>query len=704
MASLIDGFEYDVFISYRHNDNRSGWVTDFVNALQEELAATIKEPLSIYFDKNPHDGLLETHSVDKSLEGKLKCLIFIPILSQTYCDSKSFAWQHEFCAFNKLAGEDRLGRDIRLRNGNVASRILPVKIHDLEVEDKAGIEQEIGGALRAIEFIYREPGVNRPLKPSDRKAENLNKTDYQNQVNKTAHAIKEIIAAMKSGSEDKQGRLEKVITQPSKKVRRAGAITAIGLFLISLAGYWSYPLFIPEDSEVEKSIAVLPFVNMSNDPEQEYFSDGLSEELLNVLAKIPELKVIGRTSSFSFKGKNEDLRSIGQKLEVCYILEGSVRKSGNTVRITAQMVETENGSHLWSETFDRQLVDIFSVQDEIANQVVGQLRLRIPGLARAHGTANPEAYNLYLESLYVGQKQLPGFREKQIELLERAVAIDSTDARLWAELAEVYSYWSIGTAMGTRAEQVQRVRSTVEKALRLEPNLAKAHYVLGRLYLDFYWDWAKAEASFKRAEALGKEYLWSMAELNMTLGKYRSGLAQAEQALETDRLNATKWEEVGWFYLTLGDPKKAQEYVERAIELNPNLEDAYLTLCDAYLLQGDPEKALSSLDQVKDKNFNRSLFRYSHVYWLKGDTAKSNDYLRRLLESDRQADNAINLADVYALRGDEDEAFRWLEVAYERRHPALRLLKIFWGFRALQGPRKEALLRKMNLPLENPDD
>src|SRR6187399_2866252 len=132
MPAIVSGFEYDIFISYRHNDNRSGWVTEFVKALEEELAATVKEPLSIYFDKNPHDGLLETHNVAKSLEGKLKCLIFIPIISQTYCDSKSFAWEHEFCVFNRLSHIDQFGRDIKLSNGNVASRILPVKIHELD--------------------------------------------------------------------------------------------------------------------------------------------------------------------------------------------------------------------------------------------------------------------------------------------------------------------------------------------------------------------------------------------------------------------------------------------------------------------------------------------------------------------------------------------------------------------------------------------
>ena len=169
MPSILSGFEHDIFISYRHNDNRSGWVTKFVKSLQEELASTIKDSVSVYFDSNPRDGLLETHNVDKSLEGKLKCLIFIPIISQTYCDPKSFAWQHEFCVFNKMTKEDQFRRDIELSNGNVASRILPIKIHDLDAEDKTLLENELGGGLGAIEFIYKEHGVNRPSNHLTRK-------------------------------------------------------------------------------------------------------------------------------------------------------------------------------------------------------------------------------------------------------------------------------------------------------------------------------------------------------------------------------------------------------------------------------------------------------------------------------------------------------------------------------------------------------
>src|SRR5258706_15653685 len=161
MPSLITGYEYDIFISYRQKDNKGDhWVTEFVNALETELEATFKEDISIYFDANAHDGLLETHNVDKSLEDKLKCLIFVPIISQTYCDPKSFAWQHEFCEFNKLSRADRLGGDVKLSNGNVASRILPIRIHELDAADKVTIENEIGGVLRAIDFIYKEAGVN----------------------------------------------------------------------------------------------------------------------------------------------------------------------------------------------------------------------------------------------------------------------------------------------------------------------------------------------------------------------------------------------------------------------------------------------------------------------------------------------------------------------------------------------------------------
>ena len=210
MPGLIPGYEYDIFISYRQKDNKyDGWVTEFVDHLKREIEATFKEDVSIYFDENPHDGLLEIYNVDKSLETKLKSLIFMPVISQTYCDTNSYAWQNEFVVFNKMASADPIGRDVKLAGGNVCSRIIPIKIHDLDVSDTELIENEMGCRLRSIDFIYSSAGVNRPLKPDDNPDKNLNKTFYRDQVNKVANTVKEIIYGLHP---DEKKRLIKTYT------------------------------------------------------------------------------------------------------------------------------------------------------------------------------------------------------------------------------------------------------------------------------------------------------------------------------------------------------------------------------------------------------------------------------------------------------------------------------------------------------------
>jgi Tol biopolymer transport system component len=218
MASLIPGYEYDIFISYRQKDNKyDGWVTEFVDNLKKELEATFKEEISVYFDINPHDGLLETHDVDASLKEKLKCLIFIPIISRTYCDPKSFAWDHEFKAFVEMASMDAFGLKVKLYNGNVAMRVLPVLIHELDVKDIKLCESLIGGALRGIDFIYKTTGVNRPLRASeDHPQANLYKTFYRDQINKVANAIKEIMVALNSDKKAEMTELNDVVDKEQK--------------------------------------------------------------------------------------------------------------------------------------------------------------------------------------------------------------------------------------------------------------------------------------------------------------------------------------------------------------------------------------------------------------------------------------------------------------------------------------------------------
>jgi len=211
MPSILKDFTYDIFISYRHNDNvYDQWVTEFVERLRKELVATVKDKLTIFFDENPEDGLLETHQVNPSISDKIKALIFIPIVSQTYCDPKSFAWNNEFLLFSQAASEDRFGRDVKLTSGNVASRILPVKIHDIDREDVGMLEKVLQGTLRSVDFIYRTPGVNRPLRPvDDDLQDNLNNTIYRNQINKVANAIKEIINGLKLQESGKSSPAEK---------------------------------------------------------------------------------------------------------------------------------------------------------------------------------------------------------------------------------------------------------------------------------------------------------------------------------------------------------------------------------------------------------------------------------------------------------------------------------------------------------------
>lgn len=405
MPSVIQGNEYDIFISYRHNDNLDGWVTDFVQNLEKELRSTLKDSLTIYFDKNPHDGLLETHNVNKSLEGKLKCLIFIPIISQTYCDTKSFAWQHEFVAFNKLVKEDQFGRDIKLSNGNVASRILPIKIHDIDTEDRSIIENEIGGVLRAIEFIYKSGGINRPLNSKDDEVRTSGKILYHDQVNKVANAVKEIITALKNpvAQTPRTTRNEQPETKP--KSHRKSLIGSAFLLLLLAISYFLYQQQSTTNQQpitiLDKSIAVLPFVDLSEQKDQGWFGDGLTEEILNSLAHVNGLKVISRTSSFAFKSKNLRIQDIANSLGVNYVVEGSVRKSENGLRITAQLIRAKDGVHIWSNTYDRNAKDIFALQQEIAGKIAESLDISLDPKAveqmHSAGTTNPEAYIKFLQ-------------------------------------------------------------------------------------------------------------------------------------------------------------------------------------------------------------------------------------------------------------------------------------------------------------------
>jgi Predicted integral membrane protein len=511
MASIIPGYEYDIFISYRKNDNkRDGWVTEFTENLKQELEATLKEQLSVYFDENQHDGLLETDNVNKSLEGKLKCLIFIPIISQTYCDPKSFAWQHEFCVFNKSAKADQFGRDVRLTNGNVACRILSVKIHDLDMNDKKLYEDETGEQIRGIEFIFRQPGVNRPLRPDDIRKDNLNRIVYRDQVNKLANSVKEILNTLKnfnSGSNAVNEKLNNGVSDIKKRYS--------------------------EDNTKRNSIIVLPFENMSPDPQNNYFSDGLTEEIISNLAHLRSLRVISRSTSMVFKGTSKDVITIGRELNVEYVLAGSVRKAENKIRITAQLIDARLDEHIWAERFDGSMEDIFDVQDKIARLIVDALKIELSPEEKknliSRPISNTMAYDLWILAKNEFNKLSKEGIDRGILLTKRAIEIEGDNAQLFATLA--YGYWAYyDLGIKHETEIFDLMDDCVSKSLTLDPNNAEALSSKGLILykqgnLSEYIRFAKPAAD------LGGDTIYLFSFILAELGRLEEADAYAEKAL-----------------------------------------------------------------------------------------------------------------------------------------------------------------------------
>ena len=516
MPSLIPGYEHDIFISYRQKDNRGDhWVTEFVSHLRDELESTFKEDVSIYFDASPVNGLVESYQVGDSLTSKLRSLIFIPVISQTYCDPESYAWKNELLVFKKNSQEDAFGLKIRLANGNVASRILPVRIHELDTEDRKLLESELG-PLRSVDFIYQSSGVNRPLMPSDNPDKNNHGTFYRNQINKVSNGIKEIIQSLRTETHLN-------ISSNNKAV---------------------HPKSAPVLSR-EKSIAVLPFVNMSNDPEQEYFSDGISEEIINTLVQLPNLKVGGRTSAFSFKNKNEDLRVIADKLNVNNILEGSVRKSGNRIRITAQLIEASTGFHLWSQKFDRELNDVFRIQDEIARAIVDQLQVTLSGKPvepkERIQTQNVEAYQLYLKGMaFFYKRGLDMF--EGLRCFQAALKLDPDYVLALVGVADTYTMLCFHSYLPPE-EVWPKAAEAANHALELGPDLAEAHCAIATIALLYERNWEKAGSEYKKALELNPRYLqarcwYSMFYLACVRAEYPEAIRHAQLSVENEPMSA----------------------------------------------------------------------------------------------------------------------------------------------------------------------
>ena len=714
MPSIIEGYNYDIFISYRQNDNKyDGWVTEFVDNLNKELEANIKDKISVYFDINPQDGLLETDSVDKSLENKLKCLIFIPIISRTYCDSKSFAWQYEFCAFNKLAKEDKVGRDIKLTSGNVASRILPIKIHNLDPEDKELLENELKGVLRGIEFIYKEPGVNRPLRANeDHPDNNLNKTYYRNQINKAANAVKEIITALKKQSLN----LEKAFKQDleinsasGRNMRTKFIVGSLLLFAALLVGYFIIPKLFNPKEQVEKSIAVLPFANLGSDEDKAWFNDGITDIIINKLSKISDLRVLGWTSTQKYKEEKKSITDIGKELGVNYIIEGTVQRQGDKMRISVQLIRVLNEGHIWSDIFDRDWKDIFEVQTEIAQRIAEELKNVLTPEDKVQistsETKNPEAYSSYLKGRFFWNNRSEEGQKKSVEYFEKSVAEDPDYALAYAGLAD--AYYIIGWyGWLPRSEAYTKAKKYALRALSIDMNLAEAHNTLGAILSWSEWKWEEARKEFLLAIKLNPNYASAhqyYSEFLDVIRQNKEARVEINLALELDPSSKLFLQLSAYLYYHEGRLNESLDDCRKMLEIDNEYRPAYWRYFYDYVRQGENLKAVEALQKIM--LLDTLNIKYANVVKEVYSNSGINGIFSWLIEWQLKkapftdfAETSLTIASWYAKLEKKDKALDWIEKSLKEPPPSLPRINNNPDFDNLRSePRFQVLIKKMGL-------
>lgn len=500
---------------------------------------------------------------------------------------------------------------------------------------------------------------------------------------------------------------EQVLKNISRPVR-VYALTGVSVSLASRPGINTNPA----DAR-QPSIAVLPFVNMSPIEENEYFADGLSDELLNVLANIRGLRVISRTSAFSFKGKNIDIPTIAQKLGVAHVLEGSVRRAGKRVRITAQLIQVATDSHLWSETYERQLDDIFAVQDDIARAVVKELRAALLGgtpgemantalnaevAAAAKGRAqSADAYSLYLQGRFFADRITREDLIKGMGFFRRAVELEPTFALAWAGLSRAHLH-EAGYSWTPLDRGLADARAAAARALELEPNLPEGHVALGLVQMNYDWDWHGADASFRRALDLAPgnmEALRGAAVLAGSIGRHDEAVALARRAVLLDPLSMSAHRTLGARCLSAGLLDEAEAVIKEAIELNSQGGLLHCWLGRVHLARGQIADARRAFEREVIE-----LFRFQGLALIEhaqGRRSASDVALRGLIDK-YASESAYQAAEVYAYRGEVDLAFQWLERAYAQRDPGLSGAKSNALLGSLHGDlRWQTFLKKMGL-------
>jgi TolB-like protein len=458
------------------------------------------------------------------------------------------------------------------------------------------------------------------------------------------------------------------------------------------------PAPIANSAISERSIAVLPFENMSSDKEQEYFSDGLTEELLDLLAKVPDLRVPARTSSFSFKGKSEDIAAIAQKLRVAHVLEGSVRKSGNRIRVTAELIRADSGYHVWSETYDRDIKDVFKVQDEIAGAVVAALKMKLAPIqpAAAARTSIAEAHNEYLLGRQFFERVTENGYRRAVAAFQKAIALDPQYAAAYAELAFAECYLADFTG---DAEGFHRAEAFADRAVALAPGEADGYAARGFLRYNYAWDWAGAQSDFARALELDPNngaLLRRYGNLLKSLGRLPESIAIAKKSSEVDPLSAPTWMSLGLGLIYNKNFPEAHEAIRRGLEIQPEDTFGLVSLIELLVFEHRADEALATSRKLEDEGFR--LYGVTLAEHALGHTTQAQQALDELIAKHAR-DSAYQIGSVFASFGDKDKAFEWLERSYQQHDGGLSFVKVEPLLEHLRGEaRYKALVRRMNLP------
>jgi len=656
-----------VFLSYASEDF----------AAAERIATTLHTAgIEVWIDKSELRG---GDAWDRSIRRQIKaCALFIPVISRnTHARDEGY-----------FRLEWRLAVERCQRMAADRAFLLPVVVDDTRDDDERVPDQfrevqwtGLPGGETSPAFVER---VRRLLSPESSPAPD---------------SARSAGSAVASGAPASRGLIR----------RRTGLLYGVIAVAVLLAlGYFALERLTGSKPHAQggASIAVLPLANESGEASQQYFSDGISEDLITALSQFPGLKVIGRTSAFQFRDSKEDSRSIGAKLGVAHLLEGSVRRSGEVVRVSAELINTADGSTQWSERYDRPYKDLFALQDEITRAVSGALKAKLlPGEQAAAQSQRPpngslEAYNALLHGQFSQLRSTEADTRKAIESYTLATQLDPHYALAWSELSRAWTYLGTNYLMGEAAQEVYaKAREAADRALALSPELARAHLARGYL-LRADFDWYGAEAEYRRAMELapndGEAKFW-FGNLLATLGEVEPAIELTRQALATDPLHPYWHNWLAPYLIGLGRLDEAEQAARRGIELQPSATAYHQTLTIIAIQRGDAPAALAVAQQEPPGYWQDSALALARQ--IGSDRAAADAALRTMIEKNANI-FPYGIAEVYALRSDGDQTFAWLDRAFSSRDLGIAgLLYDPLILRYKDDPRFAAFCRKVGLPV-----